>query len=89
MFLYSIIILLYRSYIVSNFLFSLGIYLSSQIFSSSFATVSELFCSEVLETLVIFKSPVASAVFWIALFEGVLGGSVGDCVSWWRIFGLY
>ena len=60
------------------FLF-LGIY-------SSF--VSELFLGETFETFVILsailfpiKSPVASTVFWIDLFEGVLSASVGDCLA--------
>ena len=55
---------------------SFGISLSVSIFSVSFVTVSKLFCDEVLETFVILsaillpiKSPVASAVFGIALFE--------------------
>ena len=53
-----------------------GIYLSLSIYSSSF--VSELFLGEVCETLVILsaflfliKSLVASAVFWMTLFEEV------------------
>ena len=60
------------------------IYFSLSI-SSSF--VFELFCGEVFETLVILsailfpiKSPVASAVFGITLFETVLIASVADCL---------
>ena len=52
---------------------------------SSYA--SELFFGEVFETLVILsailfpiKSPVASAVFLIALFEAVSSASVADCL---------
>ena len=58
---------------------SLRIYLTIPIFSVSFVTVSELFCAELLENfaflsaiLVAGKSPVASAVFWIAVYEVVL-----------------
>ena len=47
--------------------------------------VSELFCCEVFEDFIILsaialpiKSPVASAVFWIALFEAVLSTSAAD-----------
>ena len=61
----------------------MDIYLSLSI-SSSF--VSELFFGEVFETLVILsailfqiKSPVASAIFWIALFDTVLIESVVNC----------
>ena len=32
------------------------------------------------------KSPVVSAVFWIALFEAVLNASGADCLAWSRIF---
>ena len=65
---------------------SLGISLSFLIFSIAFITVSELFCSQVLEAFVILLaillpviSPVASAIFWIALFAVVLSASVADC----------
>ena len=61
--------------------------------SSSF--VSELFFGEVFETVVILsailfriKSPVASAVFWIALFKAVLSASVASCLAWSRSFWL-
>ena len=54
--------------------------------SSSF--VSELTCGEFFDTFVILsaillpiKSPFASAVFWIALFETVLIASVADCLA--------
>ena len=57
---------------------SLGIYISKSIFSASFVTVSELFCCDVFENFVILlpillpiKSPAASAVELIALFEAV------------------
>ena len=69
------------------------IYLSLSI-SSSF--VPELYCGEVFETLVILsailfpiKSPVASAVFWIAVFEAVLSASVAACLAWSRSSWLY
>ena len=62
----------------------LAISLSCSILSVSFRTVSELICDEPLETFVILllynlanastilfpiRSPVSSAVFWIAIFE--------------------
>ena len=78
-----------------NICLSLRISLWSLLFSSSFLTVSELFC-EVLEAFVIFyaillpiKSPVASTVFIIALFEAVLSASVANCSAWSRSFWLY
>ena len=56
--------------------------------SCSFIIVSELFCGELLETFVILlaflfpiKSPVASSVFWITLFEVVLSTSIADCLA--------
>ena len=49
---------------------------------------SKLFCSGLLENFVVLpaillpiKSPVASADFWIALFEAVLSASVADCLA--------
>ena len=67
---------------------SLGISLSSPIFSSSFVTVSGLLYSKIFETFVILtrlllpiKSPVASAVFWTALFEAVFNASIADCLA--------
>ena len=78
-----------------NICLSLRISLWSLLFSSSFLTVSELFC-EVLEAFEIFyaillliKSPVASTVFIIALFEAVLSASVANCSAWSRSFWLY
>ena len=78
-----------------NICLSLRISLWSLLFSSSFLTVSELFC-EVLEAFVIFyaillpiKSPVASTVFIIALFEAVLSASMANCSAWSRSFWLY
>ena len=63
-----------RSLIISS-LFSGNIYLSLNIFLS---LVTELLCGAVFETLVILpgislaiKLPVASAVFWTALFEAI------------------
>ena len=35
------------------------------------------------------KSPVASAVFWIAFFEAVLSTPVANCLAWYRSFWLY
>ena len=62
--------------------------LSCSVLSVSFLTVPELFCGEDFETFAVqlvillpIKSPVASAVFWIALFEAVLGASVADCLA--------
>ena len=59
---------------------SLGVFLPC-----SFVTVSELLCCEFFEAFVILtaillpiKSPVASAVFSITLFEEVLSASVAD-----------
>ena len=61
------------------------IYLSLSI-SPSF--VAELFCGEVFETLVVssaillpIKSPVALAVFLIALFGAVFIASIADCLA--------
>ena len=61
-------------------LFSGSTYLSS--ISSSFVTVSELFCGEVFKTFVILltvlfpiKSLIASSVFWIAPLGAVLNAS--------------
>ena len=63
-------------------------YLSLSIFSSF---VSELFCGEAFENLVILsailftiKSLVVSAVFWIALFEALLSASQADFLAWSR-----
>ena len=80
---YNIFLLLYRPYIINNFLsffgdlhLSFGISLSSLMFSVSFVTLSKLSCVKVLETLMILsaislpiKSPVASAVFSIDFFK--------------------
>ena len=78
--LYYIIIL-----ILHHRLFSGDIYL---FLSLSSLFVTELFYSEVFEIFVILstilfpiKSPVASAVFLIALFEAVLSSSVVDCLA--------
>ena len=61
--------------------------------SFSILTFSKLFCGKVFETFVIpsaillpIKSPVASAVFWITIFEVVLSASVADCLGWSRRF---
>ena len=67
---------------------SLCISLLTPVFSTYFVTVSELFCSEVLETFVIsssmlfpIKSPDSSAALRIAYFEIILSGSVADCLA--------
>ena len=74
-------------------LFSGGIYISFCIFlSNSLFSVSPLTdIGEVFETFVILpaillpiESPVASAVFWIAL-----SASVADCLVWLKRFELY
>ena len=70
------------------------IYLSLRIsLSSSFLTVSGLFCCEFFETLVLFlaiflsiKSPLLSAVFWMTLIEEVLSAFVADFLAWSRRF---
>ena len=56
----------------------LGISLSFSVFSALFVTVPKLFWDEVLVTFIMLstillpiKSPIASAVFWIVLFEVV------------------
>ena len=79
-------------------------FIKSCIFFVSFSAVSELFSGEVFETFAILllldlftrsaillpiKSPFASAVFWIALFEAVLTASVADCLVWSRSFWLH
>ena len=63
---------------------SFGISLSNLVFSV--LTLSELFCDGLPYTFVNWsvillpiKSPVASPVFWIAIFEAVLTASVADC----------
>ena len=76
-------------------LFSGDMYLSFGIsISSSFCECNSL--GDFFETLVILsaillpiKSPVASAVFWIALFEGVFIASVVDFLAVWKMFWLY
>ena len=78
--------------IVNNFLsFFWYLYLSLGIsLSFSFVIISELFCCEfflnlfnsINNSLIPIKSPVAPAVFWIALFEGVLSASVADSLVW-------
>ena len=57
--------------------------------SISSLLVSELFFGGSFEALVILsavlfpiKSPIASAVFWIAPFEAVLSASVAECLAW-------
>ena len=72
------------------YLSSRDIYLSFSIsLSFSFVIVPELFCGEILETFAMLlaivsaiKSPVASAVFWMTVFEEVLNASVPDCLAY-------
>ena len=68
----------------------------SLICSSPFVTVSKLFFGEVFETFVILavvllpiRSWVNSAVFWIAIFEAILCGSVANCLARSRSFRRY
>ena len=77
-----------RCLFLGDIYLSLEISLSSPIFSSSFVTVSGLLYSKLFETFVILtplllpiKSPVAFAVFWIALFEAVFTASIADCLA--------
>ena len=63
---------------------------------SSFVLVSEYFCSEVFETFVILsailspiKLPIATAVFWITVFEVVLSVSPADYLRWSWSFWLH
>ena len=70
------------------------IYLPQRIFCScSFVTVSELFYGAMFENLAILsaillhiKSPVASAVFSVILFELVLRAFVADCLAWLNFY---
>ena len=65
-------------------IFSGGIYLSLGIsLSFSFATVSEFFEAFVILLAILFpiKSPIASAVFRMTLFEEVLSASVPNCLA--------
>ena len=69
------------------------IYFSTSISSS---VAPELFLGEVFETVVILsailfpiKSPVASAIFVIGIFEAILSASVADLLVWSRRFWLY
>ena len=67
---------------------SLGISLLLSIFSVSFITISILFYGEIIKTFVIIlavllltRSPVASAGFWIVFSEAVLSASYGGLFS--------
>ena len=71
---------------------SLGISLTCSIISASFVTVSELFCGEILRSLVILsaiflpiKSPLVSAVFGVFAFGAVLRATLVDYLAWWRL----
>ena len=76
------------SYFWGYIYLSRSISLSNPLLSSSFVSVSKLFYAEVLTTFVILpiillliKSRVGSAVFWIALFKVVLSVSFSDYLS--------
>ena len=101
-FWYSIILLYYYILLCQssfNFRSSTAFFLSFgyiHFFLRTSSFVSELFCGEVFKTLAILsailfliKSPVASAVFWIALCYTVLSASIADCLPWSTIFWLY
>ena len=77
-----------RSLISEDIYLSSGIFLSILVFSVSLSTAPELFCDKVFDTywilstiLLPIKSPLASAAFWIALFNTVLSASVADLFS--------
>ena len=62
-------------------------------YSCSFVTVSRFFCygffskpCNFIINLLPIKSPAASAVFWIALFEVVSDAYPVDCLAWSRNF---
>ena len=60
--------------------------------SSASSLLGNSFVDFLFETLVILsaiKSPVASAVFWITLFDDVFVGSVVDFLALWRSFWPY
>ena len=98
-FWYSIIIYYYYITLISSIVFCLcsgPIYLSLCFSLSCSIFFSELFCGEAFQTLenlsaILFpiKSPVLSAVFWIAPFEAILSTYVADCFAWSRSFRLY
>ena len=76
------------SYFWGYIYLSRSISLSNPLLSSSFVSVSKLFYAEVLTTFVILpiillliKSRVGSAVFWIALSKVVLSVSFSDYLS--------
>ena len=89
------IIIQFKPQFISNFLsFSRDIYLSLGVsLSYSIITFSEWFCFQLFETfltlseiLLSIKSPVASAVFWISLFEEVLMHLLHIFVAWSKRF---
>ena len=94
------LVLLYWSRIINNFLSLFWRYISFIryffIMFICFSIVSQLLSCKCFETKVILlldllpmKVPVASTVFWIALFEVVLSVSVAVCLAWSRSFWLY
>ena len=94
LFFCDILLLLLLLLLLSIFCLNPGnMYFSLSI--SSF--VSKLFCGEAFEALAIYqhlisfsiKSPVATTVFCMTLFEEVLNASVADCSTWSKIFWLY
>ena len=76
--------------------FSLGISLSSSMFSLSLSTTSDILGWSIFKTFLILsaivlsiKSPIASVYFCIALFEAVISASVTDCLAWSRSVWVY
>ena len=84
MIMFSIIILLYESHIINNFLSFIYISLSIFLLHSS-VIVSELFFGEFFETFVVLSAILLSVmlpvVFSIALFEAVSSASVADFLA--------
>ena len=75
-------------------LFSGDIYIFLQVYLFCLKPLLKYFCAFgtfviLLAFLLPIKSPVASAVFWIAFFEAVSSAYVADCLAWSRNFWLY
>ena len=88
--LFDIPLLYCHTNLDSSIIFSEDIYLSISILPTfcECSSLGDLF--EILsEILVPIKSPVASAIFWIALFEAVFFASVVDFLALSRSFLLY
>ena len=98
-FWYSIIMLLYQSYIIKNFqsfsgdlYFSLCMYLSSPMFSSSFVTVSKLFCGDFCNFIYnVISSKITSyfSCFLNCSFWSSVKWIFTDFLAWSRRFWLY